>query len=83
MEVCDVVAFVSEADSMISPSEGVDGDLDRCDVMAAPHQSRRSTEVGCLGFERDRSTGRQKLAYSLRVFQLADELLFNRDAGLG
>jgi hypothetical protein len=27
-EVCDVVAFVSDPDSMISPSEGVDGDLD-------------------------------------------------------
>jgi hypothetical protein len=25
-EVCDVVAFVSDPDSMISPSEGADGD---------------------------------------------------------
>lgn len=29
MEVCDVVAFVSDPDSTISPSEGVDSDLDR------------------------------------------------------
>lgn len=29
----DVVAFVSEPDSMISPSEGVDGDLDLRDAM--------------------------------------------------
>jgi hypothetical protein len=50
MEVCDVVAFVSEADSMISPSEGVDGDLDRCDVMAS-QQSRRSTESRLSGIE--------------------------------
>lgn len=34
-EVCDVVAFVSEPDSMISPSEGVDGDLDRRDAITA------------------------------------------------
>lgn len=31
--VCDVVAFVSEPDSMISPSDGVDGDLDLRDAM--------------------------------------------------
>lgn len=31
--VCDVVAFVSEPDSMISPSEGVDGDLDLRDAI--------------------------------------------------
>ena len=30
---CDVVAFVSEPDSMISPSEGLDGDLDLRDAM--------------------------------------------------
>jgi hypothetical protein len=33
-EFCDVVAFfVSEPDSTISPSEGVDGDLDLRDAM--------------------------------------------------
>jgi len=35
----DAVAFVSEPDSMISPSEGVDGDLDlRCDVMLTTYR---------------------------------------------
>jgi len=31
---CDVVAFVSEPDSMISPSEAVDADRDLCGAMA-------------------------------------------------
>jgi hypothetical protein len=35
MEVCDVVAFVSDPDSMISPSEGVDGDLDLREAIIA------------------------------------------------
>jgi hypothetical protein len=34
-EVCDVVAFVSDADSMISPSEGVDRDLDLREAIMA------------------------------------------------
>lgn len=35
----DVVAFVSEPDSMISPSEGVDGDLDLRDAMVVYYQA--------------------------------------------
>lgn len=37
--VCDVVAFVSEPDSMISPSEGDDGDLDLRDSMVPETRS--------------------------------------------
>lgn len=37
---CDVVAFVSEPDSMISPSEGVDGDLDLRDAILRPSAER-------------------------------------------
>lgn len=37
---CDVVAFVSEPDSMISPSEGVDGDLDLRDAIARMERAR-------------------------------------------
>ena len=41
-EVCDVVAFVSEPDSTISPSEGVDGDLDRCSAIRIKTPSERT-----------------------------------------
>lgn len=40
MEVCDVVAFVSDPDSTISPSEGVDSDLDRREAMFETSSTR-------------------------------------------
>jgi hypothetical protein len=42
---CDVVAFISEPDSMISPSEGVDGDLDLREAMMF-EPTRARTTVG-------------------------------------
>jgi hypothetical protein len=39
----DVVAFISEPDSMISPSEGVDGDLDLREAMVVEPTRVRMT----------------------------------------
>lgn len=52
MEVCDVVAFVSDPDSTISPSEGVDSDLDRREAMLLYKQ--------CLTFNKSKADFQRK-----------------------
>jgi hypothetical protein len=51
MEVCDVVAFVSDPDSTISPSDGVDSDLDRREAMFESKRCLTSTRERLADFQ--------------------------------